>query len=321
MRLDGIVMRLQLRRAEYVALAALALLLFGGAACVGAGLVALRDARAEGDQRRLLVSRLAAARAQTPGAQLRRAAPAAAFIDAPTVGQANAQLQAHVARLVAAHGARLSSFGAAPVAREEADAVRLQATFDVAATALQALLYALETRTPYVFVEALTAQTQRSADAPLRVTTTLRALLLAPGAAAVAQESTPLANPLAQIPLADFAATRERPLFAPTRRPPPPAMRREAPPAPPPEPPTLRLLGVVRDGKGARALTRSGGEKIRVLRLGDEANGWRVVDITPRRILFARDARTSAATLFDGKKPMAPPGAKRAPAPSDGGGD
>jgi hypothetical protein len=63
-----------------------------------------------------------------------------------------------------------------------------------------------------------------------------------------------LINPLAAQPLEAMSATRDRPLFSPTRRPPPPPPQIVAappPPPPPPEPPSVLLVGVVMDGEEA----------------------------------------------------------------------
>lgn len=125
------------------------------------------------------------------------------------------------------------------------------------------------------------------------------------GACAVAEaqqtgENAP-ANPLARHELKDFTATLQRPLFAATRRPPAPAAApsRETPPPPPPSPPSLTLVGVVKDEKGHRAIVETGQPaKARSLRPGDEIEGWRVLEIASQRIVFERSARLHAVALF-----------------------
>jgi len=79
--------------------------------------------------------------------------------------------------------ATVISSGAEPSKREDQpDTIRLQATLDLNAKALQALLYQLESGTPYVFVDALAVQLpgvggQRASEDPLlRVTLGLRAV-------------------------------------------------------------------------------------------------------------------------------------------------
>lgn len=143
------------------------------------------DALQELSQRQDQLERLqAAARAKGgPHGEARiAAAPAAAFLDAPTAGLAGASLQAHVARL-AGHHATLVSFAIQPPGGSDpAETVRIEASMDISLRALQLLLYALESGTPYVFVETMTvaaaaATAQPHApDAPLRVTLGLRSL-------------------------------------------------------------------------------------------------------------------------------------------------
>lgn len=105
-------------------------------------------------------------------------------------------------------------------------------------------------------------------------------------------------------PLESLSATRERPLFSPTRRPPappppPPAIVARAKPAPPPAPPSVALLGVVIDEDGARAVLRVGRpEKIMRLRVGDDVGGWKVSQIDARQLVLSLEDRTATFTLF-----------------------
>jgi hypothetical protein len=110
-----------------------------------------------------------------------------------------------------------------------------------------------------------------------------------------------LANPLEAQPLDRLSATRERPLFSPTRRPTPP------PPPPPPEaapvavvlqPPNLQLFGIVVDDEGARAIVRSGAEKVDRVQIGDDIGGWKVAQIEGRRLVLSLDGRLATYTLF-----------------------
>src|SRR5229473_2266632 len=78
-----------------------------------------------------------------------------------------------------------------------------------------------------------------------------------------------LPSPLAAQPLDRLSATRERPLFSPTRRPPAPP-----PPPPPPPPPVVALFGFVREGDEARAVVPAGPPaKIMRVRVGDDIGG------------------------------------------------
>ena len=172
----------KLDREQLISVAVLALLLL---ACVGAVELSFRarsDVAQELTERREALSRLEAkSRAKTAGSAL-VAAPAAAFLDAPTQGLAGAQLQAYLAQVAGAQQAGLVSSGLDAAKREDPpDTIRLQATVDVSLQALQAMLYQLESGTPYVVVEALTMQptgaaTGRPAEDPLlRATLSLRA--------------------------------------------------------------------------------------------------------------------------------------------------
>jgi general secretion pathway protein N len=162
-------------------------------------------------------------------------------------------------------------------------------------------------------------------DAPLRMTLGLRAVAekggmmqlqrwcinaLLLGLMAVAAGATGARaasdNPLAAQPLELLSDTRQRPLFAPTRRPPPPlpppVVQRVEPPAPVP-PPNVILLGVVTDENGARAVVRSASpDKIVRARLGEEIEGWQVTQIEPRRLVLSHDARSVSFELFSRSK-------------------
>jgi general secretion pathway protein N len=127
----------------------------------------------------------------------------------------------------------------------------------------------------------------------------------APGEAAV-RPSAALGNPLWAVTLEQLPATRDRPLFAPSRRPPP---RPEAPrveitaaipaPAPPRQPPSVVLMGTVTDADGTWALVRAGGsEKVTHARLGDEISGWKVSEIEARRLVLSSADRSVSFALF-----------------------
>jgi hypothetical protein len=112
------------------------------------------------------------------------------------------------------------------------------------------------------------------------------------------------AAPLAIQPLEGLRASRERPLFSPTRRPPPPppvAERRPEPPAPPPPPPNIALYAVVVDGDEARAVVRAapGADVVRV-RAGDDIGGWTVARIETQRLVLSLDGRLATFTMFAG---------------------
>jgi hypothetical protein len=137
----------------------------------------------------------------------------------------------------------------------------------------------------------------------------LRSIALAADPAAPAEPAVPaeptsdaaLVNPLASRPLDALSATRDRPLFAPSRRPPPPSApvvrAIEAAPAAPP--PSVVLLGIVTEANGARALLRTAasGQVVRA-RLGDEIGGWKVTQIESRRLVLSNDDRSVSFSLF-----------------------
>jgi hypothetical protein len=113
-----------------------------------------------------------------------------------------------------------------------------------------------------------------------------------------------LESPLAGQPLDRLSATRERPLFSPTRRPPPPLDLAVSGPEPPPlplPPPTVALLGVVMDGGEARAIVRTSAaaDVVRV-RVGDDIGGWKVAQIEVTRLVLSVDDRVATFAMFAG---------------------
>lgn len=131
----------------------------------------------------------------------------------------------------------------------------------------------------------------------------LRSIALAgePAVPPAASSDAALANPIASRPLESLSATRDRPLFAPSRRPPPaPAASVvravEATPIPPP---SVVLLGIVTEADEARAMVRTdaSGKVVRA-RLGDEIGGWKVTQIEPRRLVLSIDDRSVSFSLF-----------------------
>lgn len=110
----------------------------------------------------------------------RLAAPATAFLDAPTSGLATAQFQAYLSELVTSQHAVLVSSGVRADREDKSDAIRLQISLNATLAALQTLLYRLESGAPYVFVDALLVQpggaAERTAgDAVLKVNLTVHA--------------------------------------------------------------------------------------------------------------------------------------------------
>jgi general secretion pathway protein N len=115
------------------------------------------------------------------------------------------------------------------------------------------------------------------------------------------QPTTTIANPLEAQPLDRLSATRDRPLFSPTRRPtppPPPPPPEQPPVAVVPQPPTLTLVGIVLDDDGARALIRSSATTADRVQIGDDIGGWKVAQIEGRRMVLSLDGRFATFTLF-----------------------
>jgi hypothetical protein len=113
------------------------------------------------------------------------------------------------------------------------------------------------------------------------------------------------ANPIAEQSLQALSATLKRPLFAPSRQAPAPSpapvVQLDPPPAPPPEP-AVTLLGTIVDGQSSQAILRADGAgKDRHVRLGDDVDGWKVVDIGERHMSLTLNDRTLSVDLFPEK--------------------
>jgi general secretion pathway protein N len=130
--------------------------------------------------------------------------------------------------------------------------------------------------------------------------------------AAVAAKRQPTGNPLWGIPLSTLTATRERPIFLPTRRPPAPVIANtpiEAPKpvaAPPPEqPPRLALVGAVSGENESIAvfLDLATNGVIR-LRTGQNHDGWVLSSVKGREATLQKDQKTLMLNL---PAPGAPP--------------
>jgi general secretion pathway protein N len=116
------------------------------------------------------------------------------------------------------------------------------------------------------------------------------------GAAAAPAQPALNGNPLWGIPLKGLTAARERPLFAPTRRPPPvapPTQPVAAAPPPPkpaePETPQLSLLGTVAGGHEKIGLfIDSATKSVLRLKAGENHKGWTLRAVSPREVELAR---------------------------------
>jgi general secretion pathway protein N len=127
-------------------------------------------------------------------------------------------------------------------------------------------------------------------------------------------------NPLWAIPLRQLSATRERPLFAPSRRPPaaPAYQLASAPPPPPPKPaepdrPQLSLVGTVasEDAEGIGVFLDGADKSVVRLKTGENHKGWVLRTVNRRSVVLAKGLASVELAL------PAPDLAKRdAPQPS-----
>lgn len=137
-------------------------------------------------------------------------------------------------------------------------------------------------------------------------------MLLLASAAGFLQDVQPAEAQDMPLELESLTETRERPLFAPSRRPPPPvvavqerprpllAVSSQPPPPPPPGPPDVRLMGLMLLPHAQMAILEHAptGEVIR-LAAGGELDTWTLRIIDARSIAFELDGREARHVLFD----------------------
>jgi general secretion pathway protein N len=112
-------------------------------------------------------------------------------------------------------------------------------------------------------------------------------------------------NPLWGISLQSLGATRERPLFSPSRRPPmstalapPPEPVKVAVPAESNEPPPFNLVGVVTGTKVSLAIFVNTTTHDTVsLRIGEGHDGWILQSVSGREVVLERNNRTAVVSL------------------------
>jgi hypothetical protein len=128
-----------------------------------------------------------------------------------------------------------------------------------------------------------------------------------------AADNHPHGNPLWSIPVKTLTATRDRPIFSPSRRPPPSPViaSPQVAPAPvskPPEPerPPLTLVGTVTGEQEAFGifLDQTANKVVR-LKLGDDHHGWILRQVRGREVVLQKDGETAFLAL-------PPPGSKPA---------
>jgi len=176
---------IKLGREALISIGALGALLVVCASVIGFSLQARLDTGRELDAQSRTLSQLEARVKARNEARPRSGsvAPAAAFISASTQGLAGAQLQAYLQQTADAQHATVVSSGVEPAKHEDGrGSIRLQATLVMSLAALQAMLYQLESGTPYVFIDSLSIRVpgngpQRAVEDPmLRVILELRAV-------------------------------------------------------------------------------------------------------------------------------------------------
>jgi hypothetical protein len=128
---------------------------------------------------------------------------------------------------------------------------------------------------------------------------------LTPPAASTA-EPAPSDNPLWTIQPTSLTATRERPVFSPSRRPPPPvaATKAPAPPPPPPKPaepekPQLSLVGTVvaETGEGIGLFVNPTDRTPLLLKSGENHKGWVLREVRPREVVLEKGRQIAVLEL------------------------
>jgi hypothetical protein len=126
-----------------------------------------------------------------------------------------------------------------------------------------------------------------------------------PAPPAPASERALSANPLWAMPLAQFPATRERPIFSPSRRPPPAAVapvvvpKIAALPKPrEPERPQLTLVGTITsDEDGFGIFLDQSTKAVLRLKVGEDFQGWKLRSIQGREAALEKDRQAVTLAL------------------------
>jgi general secretion pathway protein N len=126
----------------------------------------------------------------------------------------------------------------------------------------------------------------------------------------------PRGNPLWAVPLKSLTATRERPIFLPSRRAFAPAIAGPPPPPPPvptapnePDRPRLALVGaVVGEAEGIAVFLDQTNQAIVRLRTGENHSGWILRSVKGREATLQKDRETVLLALPAPTDPVAFPG-------------
>jgi general secretion pathway protein N len=128
---------------------------------------------------------------------------------------------------------------------------------------------------------------------------------VAPAPPRAERPADPTGNPLWGIPLSSLAATRERPIFLPSRRAPAPAVAGTpvvvAAPPPPPvteEQPPLTLVGVIAgDDEGFAVFLDQATNNVVRLKTGQDHMGWMLRAVKGREATLEKNKKTATLTL------------------------
>jgi general secretion pathway protein N len=118
-----------------------------------------------------------------------------------------------------------------------------------------------------------------------------------PGGAGKSAEPPGQGNPLWKVPLSSLSATRERPIFSPSRRPPPVTALSTAASRPQtvaaPNRPQLSLVGAIagKDEGIAIFLDETTKSVVR-LRIGESHSGWSLRTVKAREVILQKDRQT-----------------------------
>lgn len=105
-------------------------------------------------------------------------------------------------------------------------------------------------------------------------------------------------NPLWAIPMASLTATRERPIFSPSRRPPPAAAPQQSMRGNEPNRPLLALVGTVAASPEGIAIFRDEKSKDIVrLRTGESHSGWTLTAVKAREVTLLHGPETAVLVI------------------------
>ncbi len=115
------------------------------------------------------------------------------------------------------------------------------------------------------------------------------------------EESAPRVNLLWTVPLKTLTATRERPIFRPSRRPSAVPVASSEPSLkiePAPEPPRLALVGTVAGGSdGIAVFVDQSTQGVLRLRTGEGHEGWIVREVRGREVILEKASETLTFAL------------------------